>query len=323
VAVAVNRLERGVGPDQVAAHLHTLGGSPVTGMGELDVGVWRVERGDQPTWVARLLPPSRPLAWAEGDVEILGLLEELGFPAERPTGPQPLTELDGHALVVTGHVDGVPRPARRETIRRLGGLRHLGDLLGRLTTLPDADGAAARPGGAWHHLVDGTPEAEVAAAAELIDEVAWRVGDGGQADVDALRRAVDWIDGAGGLPEALIHPDFVLPNVVASTEEMVLVDWTGAGRGPRLWPLAYLLWMAGAADLRRVPLVCAGYRRHVRLEPEELDRLAAVAAARPVVLQVWSWWAGRQGLTGTARSVTEAVELATAVAERARAELSG
>lgn len=319
----VNRLERRVGRDQVAAHLEAVGGTAVTGMAELDVAVWRVERGDRPTWVARLLSPSRPFAWAEGDVEILRLLEDRGFPAERLAGPQPLAELDGHALVVTGHVDGVPREARRETIRQLGGLRRLGDLLGQLTTMPDTGGAAARPGGGWHHLLDGTPDEEVAATAEMVNDAALRVADGGQADVDVLRRAVDWIDGAGGLPEALIHPDFALPNVVASPEEMVLVDWTGVGRGPRLWPLAWLLWTAGAPDLRRVPLVCAGYRPHVRLEPEELDRLAPVAAARPVMLQVWSWWAGRQPLAGTARSVTEAVELATAVAERARAELLG
>jgi aminoglycoside phosphotransferase (APT) family kinase protein len=34
---------------------------------------------------------------------------------------------------------------------------------------------------------------------------------------------------------ALIHPDFVLANVVVSPDRgMALVDWAGAGRGPRM-----------------------------------------------------------------------------------------
>jgi thiamine kinase-like enzyme len=32
------------------------------------------------------------------------------------------------------------------------------------------------------------------------------------------------------------HPDFLLANVVASTDgRLVVVDWAGSGRAPRLW----------------------------------------------------------------------------------------
>ena len=54
---------------------------------------------------------------------------------------------------------------------------------------------------------------------------------------------------------------------------MVLVDWSGAGRAPRAWSLAFLLWSVGlGGDLARVDRVIDGYRRRVRTAPEELDR---------------------------------------------------
>jgi len=43
--------------------------------------------------------------------------------------PDPVSETDGHAVVVTEYVDGVPRSERREVIRKVGGLRRLGEML--------------------------------------------------------------------------------------------------------------------------------------------------------------------------------------------------
>jgi Ser/Thr protein kinase RdoA (MazF antagonist) len=54
---------------------------------------------------------------------------------------------------------------------------------------------------------------------------------------------------------------------------MVLVDWAGTGRGPRLWSLAFLLYAEAAKEPRRAGAVLLGYREHVTLETEELDRL--------------------------------------------------
>jgi Ser/Thr protein kinase RdoA (MazF antagonist) len=81
----------------------------------------------------------------------------------------------------------------------------------------------------------------------------------------------------------------VLANVVASAERgIVLVDWAGTGRGPRAWPLAFLLYAEGARGLPRIDLVAAGYRQHVSLEPEELSRLPAMmrAAGRAGLLEL-------------------------------------
>jgi len=96
-------------------------------------------------------------------------------------------------------------------VDRADGLRRLGELLGEMHALPAADGAAARPGGAWHHLTDGTPADEIRAMLALLAECA-------DAAPAMLARELADADGGDGLPEALIHPDFVLANVIASPE---------------------------------------------------------------------------------------------------------
>lgn len=155
-------------------------------------------------------------------------------------------------MLVTGYVPGVPRAQRAETIRQLGGFIRLGALLGRLHTLPVA--GLGRPGGAWHHLAEGTPADEISAAARLLEDAADRVPAAERAEFDHLREQVACFDGADGPPEALIHPDFVLANVVATAEPaMVLVDWTGAGPTRR--------WAATCATSSPNRRSCGGCRR--------------------------------------------------------------
>ena len=84
-----------------------------------------------------------------------------------------------------------------------------------------------RPGGAWHHLADGLPSAEIATASQMLAETAPLIPDAERAAFDALRAEVAALDAAEGLPEGLIHPDFVLANVVATP------GGCGAARLPR------------------------------------------------------------------------------------------
>jgi Ser/Thr protein kinase RdoA (MazF antagonist) len=111
-------------------------------------------------------------------------------------------------------------------------------------------------------------------------------------------------------------------NVVATGDALVVVDWAGAGRGPRVWSLAFLLYAEGAKDLRRIDLVLAGYRRHVTLTDEELGRLADIARARPLALDVWSVGTGRITPTQALAHAAEVRTLTEAVAARARAALA-
>jgi Ser/Thr protein kinase RdoA (MazF antagonist) len=311
------------GGERLQSHLEARYAISVARVSELDVGVHRIDRHNGPSWVARVFPAARPAERAVADSEILRLLALHDFPAERRATAEPISMLDGQAVLVTLYVEPVPRPRRAEMVRALGGFRSRGEMLGRLHTLSDSEVAITWNGGCWHHVGDGGPRDEIAAAGRLLAGAEGLVPRRDRALYESLRAEFDDLDGCDGLPQALIHPDFALPNVVASPDDgLVVVDWTGAGRGARLWSLAFLLLSAGARDLRRVDRVVAGYRVHVRPEPEELSRLAAVARVRMVVLTSWAFWVGRRGLAETVAEVAEIRELADAVGARAREAFS-
>jgi Ser/Thr protein kinase RdoA (MazF antagonist) len=321
--------------ERLRAHLETRYGITVDAMAELDLGVWRVRRADGRDWAARWFPARRPAEAVAGDAAILRYLAAYEFPAERCAADEPVSVLHDRPVLVTEWADPVPRQQRRDAIRAAGGLRQLGALLGRLhalDTTPTAraggmgigpgDGAVARPGGAWHHLADGLPSAEIAAASRMLAEAAPVIPDAERAAFDALRAEVAALDAAEGLPEGLIHPDFVLANVVATPDGIVLVDWAGAGRGPRLWSLAFLLYTEAAKDPRRAGAVLLGYREHVTLEAEELDRLQAVARARPLVLRAWSVCMGQTTPTDAMAAASKTKALTEMIATRVRAAVN-
>jgi len=295
------------------AHLEAAYGISVKGVRELDVGVVRVERRDGPDWVARVFASGRPLAAAEGDAENLRFLEDAEYPAERCAHSAPVTTYEGQAVLVTEQVAG------RNGGRGEASFRRHGELLGHLHTLPPAPGAGERPGGGWHHLVSqGSPRDEVAAALALVGDAEARVLDSQRTLYGALRDELARAESCDGLPEALIHPDFVPANVISSRSAgAVLVDWTGAGRGPRLWSLAFLLWAAGAGGSGCIDAVVEGYGRHVELEPAELERLAGAIGARPLIFTCWGFCTGGNQLTATVDGASRIRERAAVIAARA------
>jgi hypothetical protein len=105
--------------DGLAGHLAARYDIEVTGLTELDLGVFRVDRADGDAWVARVFPAIRPLSEVEGDADILGRLERAGFPAERCAHAEPVSELAGQGVLVTGFVPGAK--ARGGRARRLRG----------------------------------------------------------------------------------------------------------------------------------------------------------------------------------------------------------
>jgi len=201
IGTVIRDVYRRPGAEALPAHLEDRYGIRVVGMAKLDTGVFRVERQDGPPWVARMFLTSRPVARTEGDAEVLRFLGRRQFPAERCAHAEPVSTLNGRAVLVTTHVEE---------------------------------------------------------------------GDDGR-----------------GLPEAFLHPDPVRNNVIVTPGGPVLVDWAGAGRGPRLASLAGLLHTVGpehAGD------ALAGYRRHTELTTEELGRLEGVLWIRPLWLAAWQCW---------------------------------
>jgi hypothetical protein len=301
--------------DRLAEHLADRHGIAVSATTTLDVGVVRVDRADGESWVARVFSESRPLAEAEGDAGILRLLEQGGFPAERCATDDPVSTLDGRPVLVTGFVESAEplRPGRSAAL--------LGGLLGRLSAHP-AEGL--RPGGAWHHLSPaGGPKQEVAAARQKLEDHSSQVGRRDLGDYHRLCDIVEQIDDCSDLPHAFVHPDFVLANAIpVADERLVIVDWAGAGRGPRLWAIGFLLWAAGSMHPRLLELVSSRYRRHVTLEERELARLAGAIGGRPTMIECWSLCAGRQSVADTLVRVREVGDRAERLAAHARSALS-
>jgi Ser/Thr protein kinase RdoA (MazF antagonist) len=296
---------------ELGAHLAGTYGIEVARVESLDAGVFRIDRVDGPSWVARVFPAARKFHGVQGDAAILRALERHGFPAERCAHPEPVSALGGQGVLVTEFVASGPplRPGRPAGI--------LGTLLGRLNANP---ATGLREGGAWHHLsFVGGPREEIAAAAVLLERALPRVGVRELSRYDRLREEVDATDDCQDLPHAFVHPDFVPANAIPTVDgRLVVVDWTGAGRGPRLWSLGFLLWAAGARSPRLIDVVVSRYRRHVTLEPAELGRLAGAIRARPLMLEAWAFGAGRRELGDALERVSEAGALATRIADRAR-----
>jgi aminoglycoside phosphotransferase (APT) family kinase protein len=297
--------------DGLGTYLEDRYGVEVAEVVPLDLGVFRVDRRDGSRWVARVFAAGRPLVGVEEDAAILRGLERAGFPAERCAHPEPVSEFLGQGVLVTGFLEdhGPLRPGRPAAL--------LGYLLGRLHRNP---AAGLPPGGGWHHLsFAGGPREEIAAAGELLDDHLPQVGVRELSLFDRLRDEVEQTDDCHDLPHAFVHPDFVPANAISTAEEkLAIVDWTGAGRGPRLWSLGFLLWAAGARNIKLVDLVVSRYRRSIELEPAELDRLDGAIRGRPVMLEAWSVCAGRRELADAVERVDRAGELAREIAAAAR-----
>jgi len=262
-----------------------------------------------------MFPAARPLEAARSDAQLLGRLVAAGFPAERCAHPEPVSTHEGQAVLVTELAAGKAPSASWRTFRLLG------ELLGRLHSLPDDPAVTGRPGGAWHHLaLECGPREELAAAASLLQDARPRVAPAQRDLHAALSDALAGGDDCHDLPWAVIHADFVPVNLVATQRgDVTVVDWTGAGRGPRLWSLAWLLWAAGARSMSCVEAVVAGYQSRLSLEESELDRLAGAIGTRPVVLACWEFATGRQPLAEVADRVRAVPAGAVAIAARARA----
>lgn len=288
----LEHMYRRVGEDTLPAHLEESLGITVTKLRRLDVGVFRVDRADGPPVVARMFSSARPFATAEGDLAVLQYLAEVGFRSERPIGEAPLSVHDGQAVLVTELVKQVPKPRRPPYP-----VHALGRMIGRLNGLAVPLGAD-RPAGALHHFAVGTMSDELRAAAGWLGELPDREPAADVEAVEALRAAVESADGGDGLPEALIHPDPVPSNAVFTEEGPVLVDWTSAGRGPRLAAVSLLLRSSWAA----APFM-RGYAKETRLTAEERDRIAGLLFSRALILLVFGACRNPKTLTAAAKKL--------------------
>ena len=280
--------------EQLLAHLRDRYGIDATAATRLSVHktyVFRIDRRDGDPWVARAFPRERPASGADGDASILRFLAAQDYPAERCAADDPVSDLDGSAVLVTRFADGDALPYGEESFAVLG------DLLGRLHALPwDAD--ASRPGGASGEDPDheGVPRQDLLAALAFLDDVDTRVAAPDRARFERLRDQVRSADDGAGLPEALLHGNLLHApdHAIVGEQGPVTINWKSSGRGPRLADLAYLLWGTGTWNPRAANAGCLeaavrAYRRHVEPTDEELDRLEALMYVRTLYLVAFGY----------------------------------
>jgi Ser/Thr protein kinase RdoA (MazF antagonist) len=281
--------------ERLPAHLERTYGVGVTRLTPLEP--WapehsqRVDLDDGRAWVARLHPPSRPRREVEGDAELLRFLEDQDYPAERVIpGADPVSTLDDpdeHTVLLTGLIPGANCRGDTSPTTMAG----VGELLGRLHALPlPAAGAVTREAGGWHHLstAGGGRRADADALLPQLDAKAEQLPADQRDDARRLREAVDGIDDCTDLPpHVLINVDFGGPNIMRTPEGKLFgVDWTGAGRGPRVLSMTGLCVEGGAPHVLE-PFV-EGYLRHFSpLTDAELERLPAALALHSFVLDCW------------------------------------
>jgi hypothetical protein len=220
----------------------------------LDAGVYRLRPANGgPDLVARAFGAGVQAATVNAAARVLAGLAGTPFPAGRCASGCPVLPLGGgRHLLVTEYVEPAPAPGPGFILAWCAGL------LARLATRSARD---LPSGGGWHRL-GATPSREIDEALRLGGQIGPAVGELAGAD-----------DGTG-LPEALIHADLTPPNAVPRGDQPpVIIDWIGAGRGPRAWPLAFLLFAAGPRGARRG---LDRYTRSISLSEEERDPFRCV-----------------------------------------------
>ncbi|KIN08911.1 hypothetical protein OIDMADRAFT_175591 [Oidiodendron maius Zn] len=236
---------------QLASHLSARYTTTVSEISNLDENVFRIDRSGDVSWVARLLSPSLQLSVILEDTEILRILEQQDFPAERLAH---LSRCRQHLLDIIEELDAA------------------------LSLLEDAKSCV--------------PKSEP----HLYEE---------------LRNKLSEADDFSGLPQCFIHPDLVTSNSIISAVDnsVQIVDWSGAGTGPGVASLGYLLWTAGQKSSTQMRTVAAAYATRISLEEGEIMRLKSAMISKPLILRSWEFSTARVSLEDSVKAIRSMDEL--------------
>jgi len=193
-------------------------------------------------------------------------------------------QVEGWQLLVMTFVEGEP------LVFSPASLRLLGARLGQLHALDPVAAARAVPP---LHRAGMLPTNELAWALRQLRAVEALVPESRRARYDWLLAAIAALDRCEGLPAAVIHNDCHPGNAVLTPEgEVVLIDWEGAGFGPAIIDLGFLLSSCDISvpwtpplppDPARLRAIIAGYRQHRQLNTAELARLPDAIHFRALV----------------------------------------
>lgn len=236
----------------------------------------------EPSWIVRVASKHRPFASVSADVALLEHLAGEALPVERCAAEPSVSAMGERAVVVTVCERGAEAEDASSTWARLG------DLAGRLAALPvpPADVSVARDVGAYPNQ---TPRLslgdELDHVTSCLRAVEGEVPAAWAPLYESMRAYLEAPLDFDDLPRGLIHPDLAPPNAFDTPDRgLVLVDWAGAGVGPRVVTLAVLLAYStlgeGGWSASRGADIVSSFTDHVVLEASERRAVVALAERR-------------------------------------------
>jgi len=254
--------------------------------------IFRVEPASGQKLILRAYPSNQDEK-LQNLITILSFLEDRRYPAERiiPTASgNSIIEHNGWRLLMTTHIDGSSAdytfPALHSLAAMVGRLHALraSPQINKKEMLPEAEMLPARE--ITYALMQLT-SAKPLLPCNLYHRY------------DALVAALQNVDLCDDLPTALIHNDCHPANAVHTpTGQVILIDWEGAGSGPAVIDVGFLLascdtespWTPPLPlDPARVIALVDGYCQHHVLTRAELERLPDAIRFRAIVFGACSF----------------------------------
>lgn len=263
-----------------AYHLQLASLQPLTGTG--DKQLYRAEDVHGQRLILRVYSLAQRET-VDALLHVLFFLEQQAYAAERVVaGIQNASVItdNGAILVVTTFIEGKAADFSPTT------LHNVGAQLGRLHALP-LEARFALP------IAQMLPAPELAYAQSQLASVAQDVPRELRPRYDVLLDAIQHIASCTHLPTVLLHNDCHLANTLHTPAgQMLFIDWEGAGVGPAVIDVGFLLVSSNKAslwtpelapDLQRIPALVEGYCQYHLLTPEELDYLPDAIRFRSLV----------------------------------------
>lgn len=267
--------------------------------------IYRVKLASGGYWILRVGDDSSKAAITEL-ARLLMFFEQKGYPAERlvlTTAQTAIVAINDWHLLMTTFLIGAPLECTPASLSLLGSVvGQLHALQPSLTYVPPQ--------------AEMLPPGEIAFARQQLTAIASLVPHQYVAQYELLEKALLSIDYGINLPTTLIHNDCHPGNaLVTAPGQVTLFDWEGAGMGPAVLDVGFLLlncdgkapWdpLPAASfhpDAERIRAVIEGYCQYHQLTFDELEYLPTAVRFRSLVFGACSF--------------------ATAIAKRENAEFS-
>ncbi len=321
------RFRNSISLETITTHLQERCSLTVVDVASVDQDVFTVttKETDRPL-VARIFCQPGVDGYIHDLAQLLTHLREHGFPAEECSELWPVSkfqDIDG-CVMLTKFASGVAPPRNKETFYRLG------KLMGKLHNIPIPDKLANHRAGGWHHVtLPGGITDECAAVLGMMEKFGTGKPDSENVrHISKLREALTEVHTAclDELPLSLVHPDLVPSNIIAEAgtgqyDKWTVVDWAGAGVGPRMPALGFLLAVAASrGTFGLVNIVMKGYMESgARLEPVELGQCLPICMyERILILRCWEVAMGRTEPEVVATELPSLLRTAQEVARRTR-----